>query len=223
MTRHVVTLQQFHKDAVNLISISFITTSHLLSFDDFKTQCSYTFHTYFGSNIIWSLNQWLSSDLRLVCPWFQNSKWHWTTTTFRSLAVLGPWIFMDFHVSHRGANTAEYYLFYIPNLCCIKIMYSKYRTPSMHPVSVCNCRWNGPKLGRVFFAGHLTFALSERQWLGPTFIGAYIAIWLSFIGAQVRCIPWKNANVRICNNDEVSTIKMNGWISNSGGHKMRRE
>ena len=39
-----------------------------------------------------------------------------------------------------------------------------------------------------------------RQWLGPTFIGAYIAIWLSFIGAQVRCIPWKKAN-------EVSTIQ----------------
>jgi len=159
-----------------------------------------TFYTpIWGQTSIWSLNQWPLSDPRLVCPWFQNSKWHWTTTTFRILTVLSP-CFMFLGGQKRNIYISSFSclnraLRVSPSISCF----------GLRSISMDECVSRGPEFRPLFcWTSHLLCPVL-RQWLGPTFIGAYIAIWLSFIGAQVRCTP----------ND--------GWISKFGGQKTRLE
>ena len=141
-----------------LLVLSLLLTSWVLMI---SKQYSHTLHPYLGSNIIWSLNQWPLSDPRLVCPWFQNSKWHWTTTTFRILTVLSP-CFM-----FLGGQKRNIYI------SLVWIVHSAYL--QVFPVSDCGVypRMNVLAEDQNFglcFAGHLTcFALSWGSgWVRPS-------------------------------------------------------
>ena len=176
---------------MNLDAISFITASHLLSFDDFKTIQSH-FTPLFGvkHHLVVEPVTFVRSQARLsVIPEQQvalNNNYFPYLDCFKSL----------FHVSW-GAKEKHLYLSCLNRALRVSPSISCF---GLRSISTDECVGRGPEFRPLFcWTSHLLCPVL-RQWLGPTFIGAYIAIWLSFIGAQVRCIPWKKAN-------EVSTIQ----------------